>query len=77
MCLGGFRNIRVVYAWNGLNLELDETCFDFGTNFEIECESSEPQRAKKLIEGFLEENRISFSNSMSSKFAVFRSGKLH
>lgn len=77
VCLGGFRNVRAVYAWNGLNLELDETLFDFGTNYEIECESLEPERAKKLLEGFLEENGISFSNAEASKFAVFRSGKLH
>lgn len=77
VCLGGFRNVRAVYAWNGLNLELDETHFDFGTNYEIECESLEPERAKKLLEGFLEENGISFSNAEASKFAVFRSGKLH
>lgn len=77
VCLGGFRNVRAVYAWNGLNLELDETHFDFGTNYEIECESSEPEIVKKLIEDFLEENGISFSNSEASKFTVFRSGKLH
>ena len=40
--LGGFRNIRVVYVWNIMNLELDETFFNYGTNYEIECECSEP-----------------------------------
>ena len=42
--------------------------FDQGTNYEIECEYLDPEIAKKLLKGFLEENRISFSNSNSSKF---------
>ena len=52
-----------------MNLELDETCYDFNLNHEIERGCSEPERAKKLLEGFLEENYISLSNSKSSKFA--------
>ena len=47
-----------------MNLELDQTFYDFNMNYEIECESSEPERAKKLLEGFLEENCISFSNAI-------------
>ncbi|CAK9146271.1 unnamed protein product [Ilex paraguariensis] len=76
VCLGGFRNVRAVYDWNGLKLELDETHYEFGTSYEIECESSEPDRAKKLIEEFLKDNGIGYSYSESSKFAVFRAGKL-
>lgn len=76
ICLGGFRNVRAVYDWNGLKLELDESRFDFGTTYEIECESSEPEKAKHLIEGLLKENGISYSYSEVSKFAIFRSGKL-
>lgn len=74
--LGGFRNVRGVYEWKGLKLELDETMYDFGTCYEIECESTEPDKAKKLIEEFLMENGISYSYSEASKFAIFRSGKL-
>ncbi|XP_031479972.1 triphosphate tunnel metalloenzyme 3-like [Nymphaea colorata] len=76
VCLGGFRNVRAVHAWQGLTLELDETQFDFGTSYEIECESDDPESAKRLLEGFLKENRIPYSFSAVSKFAVFRSGKL-
>ncbi|KAI7980948.1 Triphosphate tunnel metalloenzyme 3 [Camellia lanceoleosa] len=76
VCLGGFRNVRQVFDWNGLKLELDETHFDFGTCYEIECESSDPERVKKLIEDFLNGNGISYSYSEVSKFAIFRSGKL-
>lgn len=76
VCLGGFRNLRAVYEWNELKLELDETNYDFGTSYEIECESGEPERAKKLLEEFLNQNGIDFSYSDLSKFAVFKSRKL-
>ncbi|KAK3011454.1 hypothetical protein RJ639_012752 [Escallonia herrerae] len=76
VCLGGFRNVRAVFEWNGLKLELDESRFDFGTSYEIECESSDPDGAKRLLEGLLKENGIDFSYSEVSKFATFRSRKL-
>lgn len=76
VCLGGFKNVRGVYDWNGLVLEVDETLYDFGTCYEIECESVEPEKAKKLIEEFLKENGIDYSYSEASKFAIFRAGKL-
>ncbi|XP_076914020.1 triphosphate tunnel metalloenzyme 3-like [Bidens hawaiensis] len=74
--LGGFKNLRHVYEWNGLVIELDETSFEFGTLYEVECESSEPEKAKELIEGFLKENGVDYSYSVASKFAIFRAGKL-
>lgn len=74
--LGGFENVRDVYEWNGLKLEVDETKYGFGTCYEIECESVDPEGVKKLLEEFLKENGIEFSNSEASKFAIFRSGKL-
>ncbi|KAM3232752.1 Triphosphate tunel metalloenzyme 3 [Capsicum annuum] len=76
VCLGGFRNVRAVYEWNGLKLELDETNYDFGNNYEIECESCDPERAKHLLEEFLNSHGIPYSYSSVSKFAIFRSGKL-
>ena len=76
VCLGGFKNVRGVYDWKGLKLELDETTYDFGVSYEIECESKEPERDKKMIEGFLEENGIDYKYSAFNKFAVFLSGKL-
>lgn len=74
--LGGFENVRDVYDWKGLKLEVDETHYVFGTCYEIECESSDPEGVKKLLEDFLKENGIDYSYSEASKFAVFRSGKL-
>jgi uncharacterized protein YjbK len=76
VCLGGFRNVRNVYHWEGLKIELDETLFDFGTAYEIECETSEPERARSILEAFLNRHAIPFSYSSASKFAVFRSGSL-
>lgn len=74
--LGGFENVRGVYKWKGLKLEVDETKYEFGICYEIECESAEPEEAKKLLEEFLKENGVEYSYSEKSKFAIFRSGKL-
>ncbi|XP_074281210.1 uncharacterized protein LOC141606102 isoform X1 [Silene latifolia] len=76
VCLGGFKNVRGVYEWNSLTLELDETLFDFGTLYEVECESAEPDKAKELIEGLLKQSEIPYTYSAKSKFAIFISGKL-
>lgn len=77
VCLGGFRNVRAVYQWEeGLILELDETQYGFGTSYEIECETAEPERVKVLLEGFLKEKGVPYEYSGASKFAVFRAGKL-
>ncbi|XP_050259261.1 triphosphate tunnel metalloenzyme 3-like [Quercus robur] len=50
--LEGFGNMRfdAVYEWKGLKLEVDESDFGFGTLYEIECESSDLEKVKKLIE---------------------------
>ncbi|KAF5749584.1 triphosphate tunel metalloenzyme 3 [Tripterygium wilfordii] len=74
--LGGFENLREVFDWKGLKLEVDETKYVFGTCYEVECESEDPEGVKKVLEGFLNEYGIQYSYSEMSKFAVFRSGKL-
>ncbi|XP_017218351.1 triphosphate tunnel metalloenzyme 3 [Daucus carota subsp. sativus] len=76
VCLGGFKNVRRVYDWNGLKLEVDETMYDFGTCYEVECESVEPEKAKKLMEELLRRNGIEYCYSQVSKFATFVSRKL-
>ncbi|GKV25781.1 hypothetical protein SLEP1_g35175 [Rubroshorea leprosula] len=76
VCLGGFQNVRMVYEWRQLKLEVDETRYAFGICYEIECESGDPEAVKRVLEEFLKENGISYSYSEMSKFAVFRSGKL-
>jgi hypothetical protein len=39
VCLGGFRNVRSDFDWEGFKLELDETRFEWGTVYEIEVET--------------------------------------
>ncbi|XP_073289662.1 triphosphate tunnel metalloenzyme 3-like isoform X2 [Primulina huaijiensis] len=74
--LGGFRNVRNVYEWNEVKLEVDEVKYEFGDLYEVECESVEPERVKVMIEEFFKENGIEYSDSAMSKFAIFRAGKL-
>ncbi|KAK6135500.1 hypothetical protein DH2020_010793 [Rehmannia glutinosa] len=74
--LGGFRNVRSVYEWNGVKLEVDEVKYAFGDMYEVECESVEPEKVKQKIEDFFKENGIEYSDSVMSKFAIFRAGKL-
>ncbi|KAL8117375.1 triphosphate tunnel metalloenzyme 3-like [Apium graveolens] len=76
VCLGGFKNVRRVYEWKGLKLEVDETMYDFGTCYEVECESFEPEKAKVLIEELLRSNGIEYCYSEVSKFATFVSRQL-
>ncbi|KAG2614666.1 hypothetical protein PVAP13_3NG304430, partial [Panicum virgatum] len=78
VCLGGFRNTRAVYELedDGLVLELDETRFDFGTSYELECETAEPDRAKEVLERLLTVAGVPYEYSRSNKFACFMAGKL-
>jgi len=75
-CLGGFENFRVDFKFHGYKLELDQTMFDFGTAYEIEIETAEPQKASQLIEQFLKENQIEYKLGSKSKFANFLAKKL-
>nr|AGT17183.1 adenylate cyclase [Saccharum hybrid cultivar R570] len=83
ICLGGFRNTRAVYDYEledggggGLVLELDETRFDFGTSYELECETAEPDRVKEVLERLLTVAGVPYEYSRSNKFACFMAGKL-
>ena len=39
VCLGGFKNMRQDYNYEGLKMELDETSYEWGTCYEIEIET--------------------------------------
>lgn len=71
LCMGGFRNTRKVYNWNNHTLELDETHYDFGTLYELECETDQPDKLRGELEAFLEEHGVAYRHSTSSKFARF------
>ncbi|GAQ78699.1 hypothetical protein KFL_000170450 [Klebsormidium nitens] len=75
-CLGGFKNVRHVYHWNDHKIELDETQYDHGTVYELECESTEPDRLKALLEEFLSAHGIAYAYSTSTKFANFKNRTL-
>jgi hypothetical protein len=51
VCLGGFKNVRKDFDWEGFKLELDETQFEWGTVYEIEVETV---RAPGCSESFLD-----------------------
>ncbi|CAD6246168.1 unnamed protein product [Miscanthus lutarioriparius] len=80
ICLGGFSNTRAVYELEdeggGLVLELDETRFDFGTSYELECETAEPDRVKEVLERLLTVAGVPYEYSRTNKFACFLAGKL-
>ncbi|EFJ48050.1 hypothetical protein VOLCADRAFT_91224, partial [Volvox carteri f. nagariensis] len=71
VCLGGFRNQRDCYSWEGHTLELDETDFEHGTLYEIECETEHPEALRDKLESFLASLGVSYSYSQTSKFANF------
>ncbi|KAG2441861.1 hypothetical protein HXX76_003469 [Chlamydomonas incerta] len=69
--LGGFRNQRDVYEWEGHSLELDETQFEHGTLYEIEVETEQPEVLRDRLEQWLSGLGVSYSYSATSKFANF------
>ncbi|GFR45936.1 hypothetical protein Agub_g7398 [Astrephomene gubernaculifera] len=69
--LGGFRNQRDCFRWRGHTLELDETAFEHGTLYEIECETDRPEELRDQLEAFLRQLGVSYSYSGTSKFANF------
>lgn len=68
--------MRNVYNWEGVKLELDETHFAFGTAYEIECETTDPERFRQLLGDLLDKNGVTYKYSTISKFGIFRSGKI-
>jgi len=74
VCLGGFENVRQEFPFAGHTLELDETRFAWGTLYEIEVESGEPEVVKAKLEALLKEHAIPFSYSTTTKFHNFITG---
>lgn len=69
--LGGFRNTRDVFDWDGQTIELDATQYDWGNMYEIECETTEPKAVKAKLEQLLKDNGIPYSYTKQTKFANF------
>lgn len=70
--LGGFHNLRREYRWRGHLLELDQTCYPWGTLHELECETQEPEAVKAELVGLLKAAGVPHSDSKKSKFANFK-----
>jgi len=71
LCMGGFRNHRTVFAWEGETLELDETSYEHGTLYEIEVETTQPEVVRDRLEVLLKGAGVDYSYSATSKFANF------
>ncbi|GBF92863.1 triphosphate tunel metalloenzyme [Raphidocelis subcapitata] len=74
--LGGFDNLRREFAWSppggrAFTLELDETAYPWGTLYELECETTEPEALRADLEALLASHGVSYSYSKTSKFANF------
>jgi len=69
--LGGFKNVRDEYVWDGYKLEIDETVYDFGTNYEIECETDHPEELRDRLEQMFAKNQIQYQYRTATKFACF------
>lgn len=74
--LGGFKNVRQDFSWEGFKLELDETQFDWGTVYEIEVETEEPEQLKSKLEAFLKQHNVEYKYSTVTKFHNFVSKTL-
>lgn len=72
VCLGGFKNLRQDYNYEGLKMELDETSYEWGTCYEIEIETEDPEPTKVKLEQFLESKGIPYKYGTKTKFANFR-----
>lgn len=81
VCLGGFENLRREFSWSPpaggphhgaeFTLELDETRFEWGTLYELECETDQPEALRAELEVLLTANEVAHSYSKTSKFANF------
>lgn len=71
VALGGFKNVRKVVPWQGETLEIDETQYEWGSVFEVECETAEPEAVRDKLSAFLEANGIGFKLNTTTKFQNF------
>ena len=69
--LGGFKNIRKVCSWEGYTLEIDETIYDWGTVYEVECETDKPVYLRDSLSAWLQKQSIDFEFNTTTKFQNF------
>ncbi|KAJ3255937.1 hypothetical protein HK103_005853 [Boothiomyces macroporosus] len=61
---------------SGLELEVDETEYDFGTAYEIEVEHADPETTRAQLEGLFNSHGITFSYSKRSKFGNLKAREI-
>jgi len=76
VCLGGFKNLRKKYDWEGYVLEFDQVTYPFGMNYEIEVETADAAILKPKLTQLLDSLNIQYQDSKRSKFANFFSGSI-
>lgn len=52
-------------------MEVDETLYDWGTVYEIECETDEPEQVREKLSAFLKKHGIESKFNTTTKFANF------
>mmetsp|Transcript_528 Transcript_528/g.606 ORF Transcript_528/g.606 Transcript_528/m.606 type:complete len:226 (+) Transcript_528:406-1083(+) len=66
--IGDFKNTRVSFKWKAFHLEVDQTRFEFGDAYELECETRDATSASAILRDLLSTNGIAFSPSRTTKF---------
>lgn len=74
--VGEFKTLRLKIPWTSETVELDETTYPFGTGWEIEIETTNPEQVKKQMESLLNENGIAFTESKRNKFLNLINGTI-
>ncbi|KAF9125910.1 hypothetical protein BGW39_007080 [Mortierella sp. 14UC] len=74
--MGRFKNVRHKYKWQEYIVEIDRTSYPQGTAYEVEIESTDPEKAKARLTALLQEHDIPFGNSQRNKFENMLLGTL-
>ncbi|KAF9089178.1 hypothetical protein BGX29_012175 [Mortierella sp. GBA35] len=74
--MGRFKNVRHKYRWQEYLVEIDRTLYPHGTAYEVEIESTDPEKAKARLTALMQENDIPFGNSQRNKFENMLLGTL-
>lgn len=75
--LNGFETNRTVFSWEQHKLELDIVKYPFGTMYEVEVETKEPDALRPKLEALVSKATGSgWSYSKTTKLAIFKAGRL-
>ncbi|KAL1922766.1 uncharacterized protein VTP21DRAFT_9142 [Calcarisporiella thermophila] len=74
--VGRYATLREKYRWRTMVVELDATTFDFGRMYEMEVETTEPERVRAELEDFLREHQLNYAYSTRNKFNNMVAGSI-